>query len=172
MGPGYCDCYAAAHTKGVLPRWGPGTAIFMVPRTPGERDPSSVGPGYCDCYGAAHTRWVVFSAAMGYAPERRRYALVSAHRIVTARLWSLSFSTIATSRPCRTAVALVSCFQTSRDSGAQAPVVSATMGRHEHLQPRTPPVYFRASAWCCNILWQPRGRQPLPCPRFLAAGAP
>ena len=36
VGPGYCDCYGAAHTREILHRWGPVTAIVMVPRTPGR----------------------------------------------------------------------------------------------------------------------------------------
>ena len=52
-----------------------------------------------------------------------------ARRMLTDRLCSISRRTAAPSRPCLTAVAVASCFQTAKDSGAHAPEVSATISK-------------------------------------------
>ena len=61
-------------------------------------------------------------------PERLRKACALALLMVTDRLWSISCRTLSLSLPSRMAAAEASCFQTAKDSGAQAPVVSATIG--------------------------------------------
>ena len=79
-----------------------------------------------------------------YAEERRRYALALAHLMMTDRLCSISRITAAASRPCLTAVAVASCFQTARDSRAHAPEVSATIGRK---------VMPASVHWACVLSW-------------------